>query len=239
MSVEIRRGATRFADRGDGVMTWHAFSFGAHYDPERVGYGPMVCHDEHLLANGRGFDTHHHAGLEILTWVLAGSVRHQDSLGGTADLTPGTVGLLSAGSGVDHSEVAVAPATRFVQVWLTAQHPDQPPAYEARTVALDGDGFVTVAQPRADAAFAVARVSGGESVTVPAAPRRHLFVASGALLRSSLAEPLQAGDAFLATDDEHPIGELTVTAAVDSELLLWSFTGPEAGSDQVSVGIAT
>lgn len=202
-------------------MTWHSFSFGSHYDPERVGFGPMVCHDEHLLGAGQGFEQHHHEGLEILTWVVSGALAHTDSLGGTAELRPGEVGLLSAGSGVEHSEIAAAPQTRFVQVWLTAEDLTRPPSYDVVPVDLAAGSFTEVARPRSDAVFAVARLEAGETVTVPGAPRRHLFVATGALLRSSLAEPLAAGDAFVITQDSPD--PIEVAAGVPSDLLLWSF----------------
>src|SRR5687768_14443694 len=65
VTVEIRRGTHRFKDRAEGRVTLHSFAFGEHYDPERLEFGPMVCHDEHLLGSGRGFDTHRHSNLEI------------------------------------------------------------------------------------------------------------------------------------------------------------------------------
>lgn len=205
-------------------MTWHAFSFGPYYDPERVGFGPMVVHDEHLLARGHGFDTHHHEGVEIVTWVLAGALTHTDSTGAVSVLRPGSVGLLTAGSGVDHSEIAAEPQTRFVQVWLTADGTDRPPSYAVRPVRLVDGSFVEVAAPLPGARFAVARLRAGDSVTLPDARLRHLHVASGALVRNSLAEPLAAGDAYeVTTEARTPAAPVTVTAGVPTELLLWSF----------------
>jgi quercetin 2,3-dioxygenase len=221
VAVDIFRGTSRFTDRGEGRMTWHAFSFGQHYDPDRVGFGPMVCHDEHLLAQGRGFPTHAHRGIDIVTWVVAGALTHTDSLGSPGSpgttLTPGSVGVLSAGSGVEHSEIAASPATRFVQVWLPSDASEQP-SYAVRPVDLSADGFSPAVAVGA-AALRVARLDAGEEVSVPQAPLRHLFVSSGALLRNSLAEPLQAGDAFAITGDD----VISVTAAVPTELLLWTF----------------
>lgn len=206
-------------------MTWHAFSFGSHYDPDRVGFGPMVVHDEHLLATGQGFETHHHEGIEIVTWVLSGALTHTDSIGATSELRPGSVGILSAGSGVEHSEIAAAPATRFVQVWVTAdaEHisgADRSPAYAVVPAALADGAFTVVAEPTSTATFSVVRLAANEEVTLPEALLRHLFVASGALLRNSLAEPLAAGDAYEITRTDAPV---TVTAGVPTELLLWCF----------------
>src|ERR1044072_8503281 len=69
VAVEIRRGTDRFVDRAAGGLTAHAFSFGSSYDADHVRFGPMVCHDEHLLRSGEGFPDHPHADLTIVTWV--------------------------------------------------------------------------------------------------------------------------------------------------------------------------
>lgn len=227
MNVEIRRGTDRFVEREAGRLTHHSFSFGPNLDPERMSFGPMVCHDDHLLARGTGFEEHPHAGLEIVTWVVSGSVVHRDGTGSEAVLRAGGCGVLTAGSGVRHSELAGddGPA-RFVQVWLTPDDPDAPPRYATSAVdAAPGRGLVRVvgdsgalAVGVAGAALDVARLEAGEVLTLPAAPRVHAFVATGALLRSSLAEPLSAGDAFCVTVET----SYDVTAAVPTELLVWS-----------------
>lgn len=225
VSVEIRRGTARFVTRDEGRQTRHSFSFGAHYDPERTAFGAMVCHDDHHLRGGAGLTTHRHTGVEIVTWVVTGALAHRDSTGTDTELRPGSVALLSAGAGVEHSELAVEGAgpTRFVQVWLTAdaERLEEPaePAYERREVDLSsGDLVDTGLRPAAGGArLLVGRVPAGGTVTLPAAPRLHAYVARGALLRSSLAEPLEAGDAFCFEDEP----DHDVTAAVDTELLVW------------------
>ena len=221
MSVEIRRGGTRFTTRAEGRQTKHAFSFGDHYDPERTGFGAMVCHDDHHLRAGVGFDTHRHAGIEVVTWVVSGRLAHADSLGTSRELVAGEVALLSTGSGVEHSEVAVAGAgpTRFVQVWLTSEDPSSAPSYDVRAVPQDPTALVdTGLRPGVEGArLLVGRVPAHTTLVLPAAPRLHCYVARGALFRSSLAEPLEAGDAFCFVDEP----EHEVTTAVDSELLVW------------------
>lgn len=221
MPVEIRRSATRFTTRTEGRQTRHAFSFGDHYDPERTSFGSMVCHDDHHLRGGVGFAPHRHAGIEVVTWVVSGALMHSDSLGTGRRLLPGQVALLSTGSGVEHSEVAVPGSgpTRFVQVWLTADEPGSAPRYDAREVDLDPTALVdTGIEPGvAGSRLLVGRLPAYTTVALPAAPRLHVFVARGALLRSSLAEPLEAGDTFCFIEEpEHEI-----TTAVDSELLVW------------------
>lgn len=222
VSVEIRRSIDRFVDREKGRLTRHGFSFGQHYDPARLGFGPMVCHDDHLLGAGQGFADHPHSGLEIVTTVITGELVHRDSTGTAETLRAGEVAVLSAGSGLQHSEVAGAGATRFVQVWLTPDDPGAAPRYRRTTTAAEaGGGLADVGLDIAvgGASYAIARMERGESVTLPAAGRVHAYVAHGALLRSSLAEPLAEGDAFLMTDE--PGHE--VTAAVPTQLLVWTF----------------
>jgi len=207
-------------DRAEGRVTHHSFSFGEHYDADRLDFGPMVCHDDHLLGSGRGFDTHRHRDLEIVTWVVAGALRHTDSSGATTVLEAGSVGVLSTGDGVDHSEHATETGPcRFVQMWLRPVAGESEPGYTSRPVTLPPNELVPVAQPRSDAVLWAGRLDGRGSIGLPAAPRVHAFVATGALLRSSLAEPLHAGDAFLMTDEPG----YSVTAGVPTDLLVWTF----------------
>ncbi|WP_460852663.1 pirin family protein [Nocardioides montaniterrae] len=215
MTVEIRRGTHRFTDREQGRRTLHSFAFGEHYDADRLDFGPMVCHDEHLLGSGQGFEQHRHSGLEIVSWVVSGSLVHADSSGATVEVEAGSWGWLTAGAGIDHSEHASADGPcRFIQVWLRA---DESP----ESVYQTGTGPLTVPLADGDATFTPVHLEAGETFTLPAARRVHAFVASGALLRFSLAEPLQAGDALLLTDEP----AYDVQAGVPTDLLVWNFGG--------------
>lgn len=209
-------------------MTHHTFAFGSAYDPEWLNFGPMVCHDDHLLGSGTGFDEHPHSALEIVTWVVSGAVRHADSQGNQVVLNAGDCGVLTAGPGVRHTEFATedGPA-RFVQVWLTPDSDAEevrhayapiPAAPGVGIVPMVGDG-APLQVDVAGASYGVARLAAGETLTLPAAPRLHVYVATGALRRFSLAEPLQAGDGFFMTDES----EHTVTAGVPTDVLVWSF----------------
>jgi hypothetical protein len=227
VSVEIRRGTARFVERERGRLSQHAFSFGPHLDPERVSFGPMVCHDDHVLGRDTGFEEHPHEGLEIITWVVSGALVHRDGTGAEEVLAAGECGVLSAGAGVRHSEIAGpdGPA-RFVQVWLRPDDPDRAPAYRRASVtAAPGDGLVRVVGDGgpltvgvAGATLDVVRLGAGETVALPAAPRVHAFITTGALLRSSLAEPLAAGDAMCVTDG----ASYELTGSVPTEILVWS-----------------
>ena len=205
-------------ERLPGRLTSHAFSFGSTYDPEHVRFGPMVCHDEHLLRVGSGFPPHDHADLVIVSWVVSGAVDHAGA-DGEATVQPGQCAVFHTGPGATHSETASSPQTRFVQVWLTPTEAAAGSSYTVVTPDLVAGHLVEVGEPTPGATFSVARLGDHQAVTIPASPRTHVYVSRGALLRSSLAEPLHEGDAFLFTDE--PAYELT--AGVPTELLVWSF----------------
>jgi quercetin 2,3-dioxygenase len=214
----------RFLTRERGRQTRHSFSFGSHYDPGRVSFGPLVAHNDHLLGSGAGYDAHEHRGVVLVTWVVSGALAHED-VTGRAVQPAGQLAITRAGRGISHSEHAEGGAVRFVQAWLRPD--DSPDADEpdrrTSTPGLRGDDLVLVAGADdlgvAGATYRIADLAAGVTVTVPPAPKRYLFVATGALVRSSLAEPLHAGDAFEVTGDH----DLTVTTGVPSQLLVWSF----------------
>src|SRR6478609_12053638 len=182
-SGEIRRGTGVSRTRGEGQLTRHSFSFGGHYDPDNVGFGPLVCHDDHLLGPGTGFEDHPHRDLEIVTWVLTGSLQHSDSAGHTGVVRPGEVQVLSAGSGVTHAEIAGPEGpTRFVQAWLAPAEIGAPPAYSVTPVSLT-PGELTEVVRIGEATFRVARLEAGDTVTLPAEALQHVYVARGALVR--------------------------------------------------------
>lgn len=132
----LRRAEDRFrTDAVDaGIVTFHSFSFGQHYDPERIGFGPLMAINEEHLAPGAGYDEHHHDGVEIVTWVLEGVLEHRDSTGTHGLIHPGVLQRLSAGSGVTHTEVNAssdAPLV-FLQMMLRSDHAGAPEYSQAQ-----------------------------------------------------------------------------------------------------------
>lgn len=162
--LAIRRANNQFVTRRDGITTRHCFSFGDHYDPERVSIGPLVALNDELLEPGAGYSTHEHRDLDIVTWVLDGVLRHEDSLGVRCLLRPGTAQRLTTGAGVSHSETndgGPAESLRFVQLWFAL--PEQvTPSYESRTIACaDSErGRTTIAASRASRSRTTLRVPG-------------------------------------------------------------------------------
>jgi redox-sensitive bicupin YhaK (pirin superfamily) len=226
-TVDVRRSGDRFVTVADGLRTAHSFTGGRHYDPTNTSLGGLVLHDEHLLAPGAGFAPHRHRGVEVVTWVLDGVLRHDDGTDGATVLRPGQVQRMAAGSGVVHVErndSDEAPL-RFVQAWLLADEA-APAAYEVQdvTAQLQGGALVVVASRAddaplrlsVDASLHVARPSAGQRLVLPAAPRAHLFVTAGAVDVEGV-RTLAAGDA--ARFEPGPDRQLAALAA--SEVLVW------------------
>jgi redox-sensitive bicupin YhaK (pirin superfamily) len=221
--IEYRPGADRFVTRAEGRTTWHSFSFGAHYEPGNVGFARLVAHNDERLPPGTGYADHPHADLEIVTWVLTGSLRHTSTVG-SGVIGPGQVQRLSAGSGVVHSEVADASEeTRFLQAWVRPDEAGLEPSYLSSDVAI-GDSWTTVAGgdgvPLASSGTAlhVAHLPAGRRLDLPEAPLLHVFVAAGEVM---------LGERLLEEDDAARLRDepgRPVTAETDSQLVVWSFS---------------
>lgn len=234
----LRRAADRFRTTGGGIDTRHLFSFGRHYDPERVGHGALMVLNEETLSVGRGFDDHPHADAEILTWMLAGSLVHADSAGHTGLVVPGLAQRMSAGSGIVHAERndafradpdrPAAPA-HFVQMWVRPDEPGGAPSYAQRELdpAELTRGWRPVASGRhPDAAVTLGSAGSTLWVSVlgpgvrrelPTAPLAQLYLARGALDVEGLGR-LVAGDAVEITGE----AALAVTGVAEAEVLLWT-----------------
>jgi redox-sensitive bicupin YhaK (pirin superfamily) len=229
MTVALYAGSQRSSSTDTGRVTHHSFSFGPHYDPANLGFGPLVCHNDDVPSPSptdvAGYAEHAHAELEIVTWVLEGALVHTDSAGASHVVGAGRAQVLSAGSGIRHSEVA-DPASgrcRFVQAWLAPTSPGGEPSYALGEAPRPTDGLVEVVGGgglplgTSGARLLVARLSSGQSVALPDDPRQHVFAATGAVDLDGVA--LRGGDAVRLTDEPGRV----VVARVDTELLVWSF----------------
>ena len=134
----------RAADRGVTDLGWldshHSFSFGGFYDPERMGFGPLrVINDDRVIGGG-GFGTHSHRDMEIISVVLEGGLAHRDSMGNGGVIRPGDVQVMSAGTGVAHSEFNASETdpVRFLQIWIVPERRGVAPRYEQRAFAAQG-----------------------------------------------------------------------------------------------------
>jgi quercetin 2,3-dioxygenase len=224
VTIEVRRAADRFVTRAEGRTTWHSFSFGAHYDPDNVGFGSLVALNDERLPPGSGYPDHPHRDTEIVTVVLSGALRHTDSSGRSGVLVPGEISRTSAGSGIVHAEVAASDeTTRFVQTWL---RPDEPGGQSSYVSARVGDpvGLVEVVGPDGatglgtrGAGLFLGRLGPGE-IELPDAPLLHVFVVEGTV---------ELGDRLVGAGDTARLsgeGGRPLTAAHPTRLLLWSLT---------------
>lgn len=230
--VDVRRAGDRYCTRTDWLDSRHSFSFGPHYDAGNTSHGLLMANNEDRVAAGGSFDLHLHRDLEIVTWVLQGTLVHEDSAGHRGVVSPGLAQRMSAGSGVRHSERndSSEPA-HFVQMWVAPDSSGTPPGYEQREIdddALSG-ALVPVASgmPRyadeaavrihsVSAALHVARLQPGHVVQLPDAPFLHLFVPGGSVTVED-AGTLGTGDAVRFTGS----GGQRLTAATPAEVLLW------------------
>ena len=233
----MRRAGSRFRTRTAGADTRHSFSFGVHYDPANVAFGPLLVHNDDRVQTGAGYPDHPHRDAEILTWVLEGSLVHEDSAGNRGLVVPGLAQRMSAGSGIVHAERndafrldpsrAAAPV-RFVQMWLRPDTPGDPRPITAwarpgRPRRRLGAGGVRAPsrrrrQPgqRRGSTLWVTRLGPGRPGCCPPGRRLHAYLADGEVEVESVGR-LAAGDALRLTGG----AQLRLTGVRAAELLVW------------------
>ncbi|GHC87015.1 quercetin 2,3-dioxygenase [Pseudorhodoferax aquiterrae] len=222
------------ADRGHADHGWlkshHSFSFAGYYDPAHMGWGNLRVINEDRVAPGKGFGTHGHRDMEIISYVLQGNLAHKDTLGNVKGIPPGDVQRMSAGTGVMHSEFNHAPdqTTHFLQIWIEPAKNGIAPSYEQKhfdaadkrgrlrlVASPDGaDGSVTV---HADAALYAGLFDGAEAATLALDPARKGYVH---LVRGELTvngQRLSGGDAALLAGES----QVRLTDGKDAEVLVF------------------
>jgi len=201
----------RAADRGKANFGWldsrHTFSFGEYHDPRQMGFGPLRVINEDRVSPGQGFGTHGHADMEIISYVLEGALEHKDSIGTGSVIRPGDVQVMSAGTGIRHSEFnhSKTQPVHFLQIWVVPDRKGIVPRYEQKTFAdadkrgvlrlvgsSDGrDGSVVIHQ---DVELLASILDAGERVTRALSSGRKAWVqvARGAVAVNG--HDLDAGD---------------------------------------------
>jgi redox-sensitive bicupin YhaK (pirin superfamily) len=228
----------RADERGRASFGWldsrHSFSFGHYHDPRYMGFGPLRVINEDRVVPGGGFDTHGHRDMEIISYVLDGALKHEDSMGNGSVIRPGDVQRMSAGTGVMHSEFNASDrhGVHFLQIWVLPEAQGIEPGYEQKAFARDDklnrlrlvasrdgrDGSVVVHQ---DVDLYASVLEQGRAVRFEPQEGRRIWIqlASGAV--SLNGEALRAGDGVAAVGP----AALVITAGEDSELLLFDMGG--------------
>jgi redox-sensitive bicupin YhaK (pirin superfamily) len=220
--------------RGHADHGWldsrHTFSFADYFDPAHMGFGALRVINEDRVAPGAGFGAHGHRDMEIFSYVVEGALAHKDSMGNGAVVRPGDVQIMSAGTGVRHSEFngSEAEPVHFLQIWITPDRAGLPPRYaeahfseadKRNTLRLilskDGrDGSLVIHQ---DASVFASVLEPGASLAHTLAPGRRAWaqVIKGALEINGASA--KAGDGLAVLDEPH----LSIKAQERSEFLLF------------------
>lgn len=231
--LTIRRANERgHADHG-WLDSHHTFSFANYYDPKHMGFRSLRVLNDDIIQGGGGFPFHAHDNMEIFSYVTEGALEHKDSMGNGSVLRRGDVQLMSAGTGVEHSEfnhLKDGP-THLYQIWIRPAQKNLEPNYQERhyddgeladqlkvIVSPDGrDGSLVIRQ---DATIYAGRLAAGTTATLDVAAERHIWVQvlSGRITVDG--ENLESGDAA----SRGEAGNLNIAAESDAEVLVFDLS---------------
>jgi redox-sensitive bicupin YhaK (pirin superfamily) len=228
--INLRKASERGHFNFGWLDTYHTFSFDQYYDPKNMSFRSLRVINEDRVAPGRGFPSHSHRDMEIVTYVLEGALRHQDSMGNGSVIRPGEVQRMTAGTGVTHSEANPSEneSLHLLQIWILPDKKNRQPEYEQKMfskeqkqgrlrliAANDGrNGAVTIHQ---DTQIYAALLDVGDSIKHELAPGRHAWiqVARGAVTLNE--KSLNQGDGAAVSDE--PV--IDIVGEAPAEILLF------------------
>lgn len=228
--ITIRKAEERGHANHGWLNSYHTFSFANYYDPQNMGFRALRVINEDRVQQGRGFGAHPHRDMEIISYVLEGALEHQDSMGNSSIIRPGEVQIMSAGTGVTHSEYnhSKTDLVHLLQIWIVPDRKGLPPRYEQkmysdeekqgllRLIASPSgrDGSVTIHQ---DVELYASLLNAGQGVDYQIKSNRHVWVqvVKGAIALNGVS--LSAGDGA-AIDNEN---KLVLEAKTGTEILLF------------------
>ena len=228
--ITVRKAQERGHARHGWLDSFHTFSFAGYHDPEHMGFRALRVINEDRVQPRRGFDTHSHRDMEIVTYVLGGALRHEDSLGTGSVIRPGDVQRMSAGTGVSHSEFnhSATELVHLLQIWILPEREGLAPSYEQKHFPSEERRGVLRLVASRDARSGSIRIhqdvdlyasllGEGESLSHALRPGRHawLQVARGHCTLNG--SPLEAGDGAAVSGE----ATLRLTGATDAEILLF------------------
>lgn len=218
--LTLRRACERGHFNHGWLDTYHTFSFADYYDPDHMAFRSLRVINEDKVAAAKGFGTHPHANMEIITYIISGSLQHKDSMGNGSVIKPGDVQRMSAGTGVTHSEFNPSPTepVHLLQIWILPEKKGEKPGYEQKNfldkikkgqltlvASQDGrEGSVTVHQ---DVSLYMGLLSSGQKIQHTLKPNRHAWVqvAKGGVKVNG--EPLSQGDGAAISDESKIVFE--------------------------------
>jgi redox-sensitive bicupin YhaK (pirin superfamily) len=228
--LEVRKSEERGRAHHGWLKSNHSFSFADYFDLKHMGFGPLRVINEDRVDPGQGFGTHGHRDMEIISYVLEGTLAHQDSMGNGSALRYGDVQRMSAGTGVQHSEFnhSKDQPVHFLQIWIEPKFKGVPPSYEEKhfdaaskqgqlrlIASQDGrEGSVVINQ---DAAIYASILNGSDQVehTLAAGRIAYLHVIRGRVTANGVQ--LKGGDALKVTAET----AILIKDAEASEVLLF------------------
>jgi len=228
--ITIRKAQERGHARHGWLESFHTFSFAGYHDPEQMGFRDLRVINEDRVQPRRGFGTHSHRDMEIVSYVLEGALEHKDSLGTGSVIRPGDVQRMSAGTGVSHSEdnPSASELVHFLQIWILPEREGLAPSYEQKhftaeertgvlRLVASGDGRDGSIRVHQDVELYASLLGAGAAATHTPRPGRHAWLQ---LARGSCAlngVPLEAGDGAAVSGET----SLRITGGRDAELLLF------------------
>jgi quercetin 2,3-dioxygenase len=228
--ITIRKSSDRGHIDHRWLDTYHTFSFGSYHDPKHMGFRSLRVINEDVVAPGRGFASHPHDNMEIITVILSGQLAHKDSMGSSHVIKPGDVQHMTAGTGITHSEYNPSKdePVHLMQIWIEPAKENLPPSYEEATIPFESrrgrlkllatpDGAEGSVPVRQDVRLYSAILGPDQRADLKLAPGRHAWVQ---VLKGDIAlngQPLAAGDGAAVTAEP----SLTLAGSSESETLVF------------------
>lgn len=222
------------SSRGIANLSWlhsrHTFSFGSYYSPREQGFSDLLAINDDHIEPGMGFGTHPHKNMEIFTYVLKGALEHRDSMCTGSIIRSGDVQIMSAGSGISHSEFNASQKNplHLIQVWIRPAQNDVTPRYQKKRFPIEekrGHLRLILSPDGADGSLPIGQDVGvyaglfdhneHETLTLPENRHAFLHVARGSIIVNG--QPFSAGDGARIRDER----EITLHAGQDAEVLLF------------------
>lgn len=234
--LEIRKAGDRGVAEHGWLSSRHTFSFAQYHDPEQIGFSDLLVINDDRVAPGQGFGRHPHRDMEIFSYVLEGALAHQDTMGTGSVIRPGDIQMMSAGSGVAHTEFnhSNSASVHFLQIWIVPDRKNVTPRYQQITVpdAEKRGRLRLIIAPKAapgvldiyqDARVHAGLFDGNERATLELDPDRYAYVHVARGQVSVNGTALGAGDGARVRDER----ALTFAGGQQAEVLVFDLRARE------------